>query len=298
MWLTLAIFSSVFLGFYDVLKKASLNKNAFMPVLFLATATGSLIFGVLVIFSETGLMQSSHILFIPSVSLQQHFMFLLKAIIVGSSWFLSYMALSQLPITIVVPIRATGPFWVLIGAVLIFNERFTVLQWMGILTVLSFFYVFSLAGKKEGIQFLRNKWIWAIIGGTIIGAVSGLYDKYLLQHYHRMAVQAWFSIYMLLVMFLFLMILWFPKRKSEIKFQWKYTIPAIGIVLSLADFLYFYALSMPDSLIGIISLVRRGSVIIAFSLGAILFKEGNIKRKAFALAGILIGLVLLILGSK
>ena len=297
MWLFLAIFSSIFLGFYDVLKKSSLKRNAFIPVLFLATATGALLFAVLTLSSGLSIIPDTNLFFVPSVSIEQHGLFFLKAIIVGVSWFLSYMALSQLPITIVVPIRATGPFWVLIGAMLIFGERFSNLQWIGIATVLSFFYVFSLVGKKEGINFLRNKWIFAIIGATLVGAVSGLYDKYLLQHYNRMAVQAWFSIYMVVVMFPFLMLLWYPKRNKAPKFKWRYTIPAIGIVLSVADFLYFYALSDPDSLIGIVSLVRRGSVIIAFSLGAVIFKEGNIKRKAWALAGILIGIILLILGS-
>lgn len=298
MWLTLAIFSSILLGFYDILKKASLNKNAFLPVLFLATSTGSVIFAVIVVLSNTGVIANDSMLFVPTVPFVQHLYFMLKALIVGASWFFSFMALSRLPITIVVPIRATGPFWVLLGALFIYDERFTVLQWTGILTVLAFFYVFSLAGQKEGVNFLRNKWIWAIIAGTIIGAVSGLYDKFLLQRYDRMAVQAWFSIYMFFVMFLFLMLLWYPKRIKAPQFKWRYTIPAIGIVLSLADFLYFYALSMPESLIGIISLVRRGSVVIAFTLGALLFNEKNLKSKGFALIGILVGIVLLILGSR
>lgn len=297
MWLTLAILSSVLLGFYDLFKKASLRQNSFIPVLFLATSTGTVIFLVVLLMSRTGHIPDGNMLFVPQITGKEHLLFFLKSVIVGVSWFLAYMAMSKLPITIVVPIRATGPVWVLIGAMLIFNERFSTLQWVGIVVVLVFFYAFSLAGKKEGISFLRNKWIWAIVGATIVGAVSGLYDKYLMHHCHRMAVQAWFSIYMFFVMSFFMLTLWYPKRKKMPAFQWRYTIPAIGIVLSLADFFYFYALSDPDSLIGVVSLVRRGSVVIAFSLGAILFKEGNIKRKIFALIGILAGIVLLVLGS-
>ena len=297
MWLFLAVFSSLFLGVYDILKKSSLKQNAFIPVLFLATSTGAILFGVLVLLSHFSILSESNLLFIPDVPIEQHGLFFLKAIIVGSSWFLSYMALSQLPITIVVPIRATGPFWVLIGALILFDERFTPIQWAGILIVLIFFYIFSIAGKKEGISFLRNKWIFAIIGGTIFGALSGLYDKHLLMHYNRMAVQAWFSIYMVVIFLPFLLILWYPKRRDTKPFIWRWTIPAIGVVLSIADFLYFYALSDPDSLIGIVSLVRRGSVIISFSLGAVLFQEGNVKRKLFALTGILLGIILLVVGS-
>jgi bacterial/archaeal transporter family protein len=297
MWLFLAIFSSIFLGFYDIFKKSSLKQNAFIPVLFFATATGTLLFGGIVVFSILEIIPETNLFYVPQVSIHQHLLFFLKAVIVGLSWFLSYMALSKLPITIVVPIRATGPFWVLIGAVIIFDEKFSILQWLGIVVVLTFFYIFSLAGKKEGINFFRNKWIFAIIGGTLIGAISGLYDKHLLLHYNRMAVQAWFSIYMILVMLPFLLFMWYPKRKLAPKFQWRYTIPIIGIVLSVADFLYFYALSDSDSLIGIVALVRRGSVIISFGLGALIFKEGNVRSKALALVGILTGIVLLVLGS-
>lgn len=297
MWLTLAILSSVLLGFYDVLKKSSLKSNAFIPVLFVATTSGTIIFTVILALSRFGVLATDSFIYVPEISPHEHLLFFIKSVIVGISWFFAYMGMSKLPITIVVPIRATGPVWVILGAMLIFNERFTSLQWIGIVVVLVFFYLFSLAGKKEGIQFLRNKWIWAIVVATLFGAASGLYDKHLLQNYHRMAVQAWFSIYMFAVMSFFMLTLWYPKRSKGTQFQWKYSIPAIGIVLSLADYFYFQALSHPDSLIGVVSLVRRGSVVIAFSLGAILFKEHNIKSKLYALVGILIGIVLLVLGS-
>jgi transporter family protein len=92
-------------------------------------------------------------------------------------------------------------------------------------------------------------------------------------------------------------ILWYPKRNTSVSFKFKWTIPAIGVVLSVADFLYFYALSEPESLIGIISIIRRGSVVIAFSLGALIFREVNIKIKALALFGILAGIILILLGT-
>lgn len=297
MWLTFAIISSVLLGFYDLTKKASLKDNAFIPVLFLSTTVAAAIFGVVVILSRLGIFANDTLLYVPQITKEEHLLFFIKSVIVGSSWFLAYMGMTYLPITIVVPIRATGPFWVIIGALILFDERFSLIQWIGILVVLIFFYIFSLAGKKEGVKFRKNKWIYAIIGATIIGAISGLYDKFLLFDHHRMAVQAWFSIYMVLVMLPFLMLLWYPKRKTTVPFKWRLTIPAIAIVLSLADFFYFYALSQPEALIGVVSLIRRGSVVIAFSLGAVIFKEGNIKRKSIALAGILVGIVLLILGS-
>lgn len=298
MWLTLAVLSSILLGIYDLFKKGSLHKNPFLPVLFLATSTGAIIFGFLVIISRFQMLDTHSLLFVPAITSIEHLLYLIKAVIVGTSWYFAYMALSNLPITIVVPIRSTGPIWTVTGALFIYHERFTPLQWIGIIIAIISSYLFAWAGQKEGINFARNKWVYAIVLATIIGSVSSLYDKFLLRNYNRMAVQAWFSIYMVVVLLPFIAIMWFPKRKKLTHFRWSWMIPAIGITLSLADFLYFYALSMPESLIGIVSVLRRSSVIVAFFLGALFFKETNIKRKALALVGILGAAIILILGSK
>lgn len=297
MWLFLAISSSFLLGIYDLFKKSSLKSNPFLPVLFMATSTGAIIFLVLVTFSRTGILEVSSMLHVPEASFKEHSLYFLKSIIVGSSWFFAYMALSKLPITIVVPIRSTGPIWTVAGAFLIFQERFNGLQWAGIALAIISTYMFALAGKKEGIAFHKNKWVLAIMAATLIGSVSSLFDKFLLQHYHRMAIQAWFSIYMVVVLLPFVYFLWYRRQEKHPVLQWRWAIPLIGITLSVADFFYFYALSFPDALIGVVSVIRRSSVIIAFTFGAIIFKEGNIKSKAVALVGILIGVVLLVLGT-
>lgn len=297
MWIFLGLVSCFFLGFYDIAKKTSLKENAVIPVLFFASLTSAIIFIPIISLSYIELIPQDSIIFVPKIDFNTHLQVFLKSIIVGSSWFFSYIALKHLPITIVTPIRATGPFWTLIGAVLIYEENFSTWQWAGIITVLGFFYFFSLAGNKEGISFKRNKRVYFIILATIIGACSGLYDKFLITNYPRMAVQAWFSIYMVPVFLPFLLFIWYPQRKTKQKFEWRYSIPIIGILLTIADFAYFYALSYEDSLIGIISVLRRTSVVIAFVGGAIIFKEINIKRKAIALTGILIGVLFIVLGS-
>lgn len=297
MWVILALVSCFFLGFYDIAKKTSLKENAVIPVLFFASGTSAVLFLPIIILSKFNVINEQSLLFVPSVSFEVHLRIMLKSLIVGSSWFFAYIALKYLPLTIVTPIRATGPLWTLLGAIIIYQEQYTHWQWIGIVTVLGFFYLFSLAGNKEGISFKRNKWIWAIIVATIIGACSGLYDKFLIANYPRMAVQAWFSIYMIPVFLPFLLFMWYPKRHTNNKFEWRYSILLIGILLTIADFAYFYALTYNDSLIAIISVLRRTSVVISFVGGAIIFKEINIKRKSLALAGILIGVFLIVLGS-
>ena len=297
MWVILTLFSSLFLGTYDLLRKASLKENAVIPVLYLGSATSALFFGVLVVLSEVGIIPSESFFNVPSITPTEHLRFFIKSMIVGSSWFLSYYSLKHLPITIVIPIRATGPFWTVFGALIVFGERFSLFQWLGIVTVMVFFYIFSLAGRNEGVDFKRNKWIFAIVGATILGSISGMYDKYLMLHHHHVAVQAWFSIYMVVVFLPFLLFIWYPKRKITTRFEWRWVVPLIGVTLTVADYLYFWALSDSDSLIGVVSVLRRSSVVISFVLGAIIFKEGNIKRKALALFGILAGIVLILIGT-
>ncbi len=297
MWIALGLISCLFLGFYDIVKKASLKDNAVIPVLFLASSTGAVLFTPFIIASWAGWIEPGHLLYVPAVGGTLHGLIFLKSMLVGSSWIFAYYALKHLPITIVTPIRATGPVWTLFGALILFSERYNIWQWAGIMTVLTFFYIFSLAGRKEGISFMRNKWILYIALATLLGSISTLYDKYLITHYDRMAVQAWFSVYMIPVFLPFLLGMWYPRRKSITPFEWRWTIPVIGILLSLADFAYFYALSYDDALITILSVLRRTSVVVSFAFGALIFKEGNLKHKALALLGILAGVLLIVLGS-
>jgi transporter family protein len=296
MWIILGLVSCFFLGIYDITKKLSLTNNAVIPVLFLASATGALLFTPVILSSHAGFIPQQSIFFVAPISLKTHVLVFLKSVLVGSSWLFAYFALKNLPLTIVTPIRATGPVWTLIGALAIYHESYTLLQWLGIITVLSFFYYFSLAGNREGIIFKQNKWVLFIVIATLLGSISTLYDKYLIAHYDRMAVQAWFSVYMIPVYIPFVAFMWYPHRKSE-RFEWRWAIPLIGILLTLADFAYFYALTDTSALITILSVLRRSSVVIAFIGGAVLFKEGNLKRKALALFGIFIGVLMLVLGG-
>jgi len=299
MWAFAGLLSALFLGIYDIFKKTSLNGNAVLPVLFFATLTSTIIFLPVVIgsFFFPGAFLAVG-LYAPLLSFSEHLQVFLKSVIVVSSWILAFFAMKHLPVTVFSPIRATGPFWTLIGALVIFHERLNLLQWCGVLITLLFFYLFSTTGKKEGIEFRSNKWIWFIVAGTILGAVSGLYDKFIIARIDRIAVQAWFSFYQVIILLPVLAFLWFPGRKNTTPFRWRWAIPAIGLTLVIADFLYFYALSCEGSMISIISALRRVSVLITFTFGAFMLREVNLKQKGFYLLGILAGTLLMTLGSS
>lgn len=300
MWVILALFSAVLLGIYEVFKKLSVHKNAVIPVLFISTLTSSLIFLPLTVGSVFYPDFFSGIqLYIPEITLSAHGYIFLKSMLVVSSWILAFYAVKNLPITLVAPIRATGPIWTLIGAILIFSEHLNTNQWIGVIITLLFFYLLSTTGKSEGINFSTNKWVLFIVLATFLGAASGLYDKFLMRRIDRMAVQAWFSFYQVVIMLPILAVnRWRLPKGERTPFHWRWSIPLIGVFLVLADYLYFNSLSYEDSMISIVSALRRGGVVISFVVGAVVFHEKNIRRKAIFLAGILIGILLISLGSQ
>lgn len=298
MWLLLAFCSAALLGFYDVFKKKSLANNAVLPVLGLNTLFSSLIFLPFILISAwkpEWLNQT--IFFVPQAGWEVHRFILLKSLIVLSSWTFGYFGMKHLPLTIVGPINATRPVMTLVGALLIFGERLNVYQWIGVLMAIVSFFMLSRSGKKEGIDFQHNKWIWFVVLAAVFGAVSGLYDKYLMKQFNNMVVQSWYNVYQLFLMGGVLMFLWLPRRKTITPFRWDWCIIFISVFLSAADFVYFYALSMDGSMISIVSMVRRGSVIVSFLFGAMVFREKNLKSKVIDLLLVLIGMVFLYLGS-
>ena len=304
MWLLLAFMSATLLGFYDSFKKKSLKDNAVIPVLFINTVICSLIFLPLIVLSATGTLPSSCLFHVGGGGWDMHRYVILKSVIVLSSWLAGYIGMKHLPLTIVGPINATRPVMVLIGALLVYGERLNAWQWAGVAVAAASFFLLSRSGKKEGINFAHDKWIGCIVLAAILGAVSGLYDKYLMASpsdggvgLDRMAVQSWYNIYQSAMMLLMLAIIWFPRRKAD-RFHWSWSIIGISIFLSAADFLYFYALSLPSAMISIISMVRRSSVLVSFLFGAIFFHERNLKGKAIDLSLVLLSMVLLFIGSK
>ena len=305
MWLILAFLSAAFLGIYDSLKKKALRDNAVIPILFLNTLFSSLIFLPFIILSEYTELLDGSIFHVGSGGWEVHKYIVLKALIVLSSWVLGYFGMKHLPLTIVGPINATRPVMVLIGALLFFGERLNVWQWIGVSLAIISFLLLSRSGKKEGIDFKHDNWIYMIIGAAMLGAVSGLYDKFLMAPeseggvgLDRMMVQSWYNIYQCFMMLTMLLLLWWPKHKETTPFHWDWAIIGVSVFLSTADFMYFYALSIPAAMISIVSMIRRGSVIVSFLCGAMLFHEKNLKAKAVDLALVLLGMIFLYIGSR
>ena len=305
MWLALAFLSACLLGFYDVFKKQALSGNAVLPVLFLNTLFSSLLFLPFIIMSHNSSLLEGTIFHVGLGGWELHKYIVVKGIIVLSSWAFGYYGMKYLPITIVGPINATRPVLVLVGALFVFGERLNLYQWIGVLLAVFSFLLLSKSGKKEGIDFKHDKWIYFVVLAAILGAISSLYDKYLMASpadggigLDRMMVQSWYNIYQCVMMGIMLLIVCWPGRKISTPFRWRWSIIFISLFLSAADFVYFYALSIPDAMISIVSMVRRGSVIVSFLFGALFFHEKNLRAKILDLALVLLGMVFLYLGSK
>ena len=304
MWLLLAFVSATLLGFYDTSKKAALKDNAVLPVLFLNTLFSTIIFSPFILdvivgndwFADTSLETAAYQG--DGNMLKAHLLVVVKAVIVLTSWIAGYFGIKHIPITIVGPINATRPVMVLVGAMLLFGERLNLCQWIGVLLSMLSIYLMSRSSKKENIDFVRNKWMWCVAIGTIMGAVSALYDKFIMTELNPLFVQSWFNLYQFIMMFIILMIVWYPTRERTTRFHWSWAIPLIAIFVGAADFSYFNALSMEDSMISVVSLIRRGSVLISFACGVIIFKERNLKAKIIDLLLILIGMIFVYFGSR
>ena len=304
MWLSLAFLSAALLGFYDVFKKRSLRDNAVIPVLFLNTLICSLIFMPLIVGSAVGWLGPESVVYIPAGGWDVHKYVLVKSFIVLGSWLLGYVGMKHLPLTIVGPINATRPVMTLIGAMLVYGERLNGWQWAGVVLAVVSFLMLSRSGKKEGIRFAHNRWIYCIVGAALLGAVSGLYDKFLMAPVgeggvglDKMAVQGWYNVYQCVMMGAMVVLLWWPVRRRTAPFRWDAAIPLISIFLTAADLAYFYALSQPGAMISVVSMVRRGSVVVSFLFAALVFKEKNLRAKAVDLVLVLLGMVCLWIGS-
>lgn len=304
MWLLLAFLSATLLGLYDVSKKHALRDNAVLPVLFINTLLCSLIFAPLIAGSAAGLIPSGSPLHVAPAPWDVHRWVLLKSAIVLASWLCGYFAIKHLPLTLAGPINATRPVMTLTGAMLVYGERLNAWQWAGTALALLSLFLLSRSSRSEGIRFGHNRWVALLFAAALLGAASGLYDKFLMSApsagglgLPRLAVQGWYNVYQCAMMLAMTLLLWWPRRHAGTPFRWRWSIVLISLFLTAADLAYFHALSLPSAMISIVSMARRASVVVSFACAALLFRERNLRAKALDLLLILLGMLCLAIGT-
>ncbi len=299
MWVVLSLVSAFLLGFYDIFKKQTVVGNAIIPVLFYSTMVSSLIFLPLVLLSHykpyifTGdFMQK---LFIEPLTMRQHLLIIGKTALILCSWMFSYSAMKHLPITVVGPVNQLRPAISVVLLFLIFQEKLTVLQWIGVFLAIVSFYLMNRSGKLEGIHFKSNKWVYMLLGSAILVALSGVYDKFLLskESISPATIQAWYTIYDFLMMAVLFFAVWYPRRARQ-PFEWRWGIVAMAVFVTVADVIYLTGLKQEAAVVVIIPLILYGvRLLVSFAYGVIGFKEQNIRSKLLPLLMVLAALVCL-----
>lgn len=314
MWVVLAFVSALCLGGYDVSKKIALQQHRVVDVLTLSILISSLILSVPLLLSRCcpELLIDTPF-YVPKLSKEAHVLTFVKSCIVLSSWIFAYVSLKHLPLSVVSPMQATRPMWTLVGALLIFGERLNSWQWVGIVLATGSIFAFSFRKHHHlnlrhnvRAQLTDNRYYICLVLAILIGSGSGLYDKYMMRHFDHNFVQVYYTFYQAILM----MIVWgieAKRRKSKderresrvesLRAKGWLPIVLISVFLVLSDNVYMLALEDPDSLIAVVSTIRRGGAVIGFAYGLLILHESDAKKKAACMVGIMLGLICLALGS-
>ncbi len=276
LWLTLA--SGVLLGFYDIFKKKSLEKIPVLNVLALYS-----VFSFLLVSYEL-----NNAISINKVSL---LITLIKALVIFLSWTLGFTAIKHLPISVISPFGTLSPVFTIFLGVFILNESLEFKQAIGIFVMLLSYYFIGMTGKAEIKGLFRNKYLYLMIGSSLLSAVSAMLDKIILKKVNSGQMQFWFCFF---VMVMYVGAYLFDRLKSKTKIPLKFSvfIPLTSLFLVLSDKIYFLAVEASDSKISLILPLRKSSIIISAIVGGLLFREKNILKKFVCIAVLLIGIVI------
>lgn len=290
IWLWTSVASALLLGCYDIAKKQALKRNGVLEVLLVATALSTLFLVPVLVGPHPA-------------TLQMHFWLFLKSLLVAGSWIFGILGLKHLPLTTVGIIKATRPVFVLLGCLLLFGEVLNGIQWAGIVVAILALTLLGLSSRSEGIYFRRNRWVWCMGLSVLFGVISALFDKQIVSNLKLPPVftLAWCDLYVTIILAICLVVIRCVRRKRQAPLQplrWDWSLLLIAVFITISDILYFYSLSCDASLLAVVSMLRRSSVVVTFLGGAILFKEKNLRAKGWVLLLLLAGMVLLFLGSR
>ena len=280
MWLYLAFASALLLGGYDVAKKIALKKNGVMWVLFSISALSTLI---LVPWFKAADAPGEYMLLVP------------KAFLVTISWISGLYGMKYLPLTTVSIIKASRPAFVIVLSILLFAERLSPLQWCAVALVLASLLLLGRSSRDTGNASASVRG-WLCMGLSVLsGVASALYDKYAVTQMDPVFVLCWSNLFIAVLMGLVLAFQSLREGEGRQRFKADPMLLVAAVVIVGADALYFIALSQEGSMLSIISLVRRFSILVTFAISALIFKEKNLRSKALPLLLMILSMLCLCL---
>lgn len=307
MWIVFAFVSAGIVGVRDFFKKQSLQGNDVMTVLYFVTLFSALMFLPFILVSHlTGWLDGTFF-YVPSGGPVQHLCSLVKCLLLIGCWLCSFAGIKHLPLTVSGIIIAFGPVETVVAAMFIYGESLNWMQWLGVAVSVGSLVGVSLSSRKEGLDFRSNRYVWVMLLSTVFSAAAALWDKFVMGRPEDgglgnsvMFIQSWYNVYQTALLLPVLLL----RRRRKVEggtaaaFRFSYLIILVSACEVAADLLYDAALQLPGCLVSILAMVRRGSVVVSFLLGALVLRERNIRSKALDLALVLAGMLLLFFGSQ
>lgn len=297
-WVALGLFAGLVLGTYDFLTKLALRDKGVLEVVVLSSALGALVWApfLLVPPAASQALQPWGLYPAP-LGWREQVLVLPKSLMMVATWVLSYYAVKALPLSISAGVRASGPLWTAAGAIVLLGEQLTWWQWVGLAVSMLSYTLFSRIGSKEGIRLHRDGWVLCMLAATLLSSANALYDKHILAglRLDLAAVQAWSALQRGVIALALLPWVWHRLSLRGL-FTRHWAIPAIALAYVAAEYLYLTAVQTEGALISVISVLRRTNLVMVFGLSALFFQERFIPQKTLAIAGVLAGIALTLLG--
>lgn len=281
MWIWMAVASALFLGLYDVAKKQALRRNDVLWILLCSTALTSLFLCP----------------FLKAAPTEDFLWILLKAALVALSWICGLKAMELLPLTTASTLKASRPMFVVVLSVLLLGERLSLPQVLGVVLVVAGLFLLSDTSRRdEGISPGSAGFLWMALS-IAAGVSSALLDKVVMRWMDPLWVQSWCNVFITAIVGCVLLVKTLLRPGTVRKLRMDWTLLAIALLITVADALYFFSLKTEGSMLSVVSVLRRLSVLVTFCCGAVMWKEKNVKRKTLCLAVLLLGVVLLVIGT-
>ncbi len=214
--------------------------------------------------------------------------------------YLQAMTYTRGAYTVVYPIvRGTGPLFAIIGAFFLFGERFSGLQWLGVLVLLSGIYglgLYNLRTLTVGRETLKMAFVFATLTGLLVSAYT-TYDAY--------GIRASTDPFTFLAWLFMIDGLFFMPSIALIRYRGMSNPPTlgplmmrglIGGVIAIASF-GGIILATRLANVGQVAVLRETSTVFAAVIGWVMLNERVGPRRFTLMALIALGAVIVELGA-